>query len=246
MKFKNPVSAFYGGLACIGFPISVFVAMSGSALQEPEQKIVEEITVQRINIVEPDGSLKMVISNSARMHPGQIGDFKPPARERPAGVLFFDQQGDEAGGMGIVGDETNRYGGLVIDQLGNDESVKLTSQQVRQPGGFKHRAGLSVTDRNPDVSLPELIKLMAEVQAIEDPKARQARMDELSEQGMLSNDRLFVGRGAEGDVLVDMRDKKGVTRLRFSVTADGNASIEFLDENGKVTRALTEDTSDQE
>jgi hypothetical protein len=43
-----------------------------------------------------------------------------------------------------------------------------------------------------------------------------------------------------------MRDKKGVSRLRFSVTADGNASIEFLDENGKVTRALTEDSSDQE
>ena len=64
MKFKNPVSSFYGGLACIGFPISVFVAMSGSPLQEPEQKMVEEITVQRINIVEPDGSLKMVISNS--------------------------------------------------------------------------------------------------------------------------------------------------------------------------------------
>jgi hypothetical protein len=42
----------------------------------------DEITVERINIVEPDGKLKMVISNEKRQHPGMV-DGKPfDARKR--------------------------------------------------------------------------------------------------------------------------------------------------------------------
>ena len=52
-----------------------------------------EITVERINVVDKDGTLRMVISDKDRMHPGVI-DGKVIDRPRPvAGLLFFNDEG---------------------------------------------------------------------------------------------------------------------------------------------------------
>ena len=50
----------------------------------------DEITVRRINVVEPDGTLRMVISNRDK-YPGVIVRGKEPGRnQRPgAGMLFL-------------------------------------------------------------------------------------------------------------------------------------------------------------
>jgi len=59
----------------------------------------EEIDVERINIVEKDGTLKMVISNKARQHPGIVnGKVIERKNQRPPGMIFFNQLGDEMGG----------------------------------------------------------------------------------------------------------------------------------------------------
>ena len=44
-----------------------------------------EISAERINIVESDGSLRMAISNHQRQDPGAYDGKKIPARDRPAG-----------------------------------------------------------------------------------------------------------------------------------------------------------------
>jgi hypothetical protein len=60
----------------------------------------EEIDVERINIVEKTGELRMVISNQERQHPG-IVNGKTIEREtsRPPGMIFFNHLGDEMGGL---------------------------------------------------------------------------------------------------------------------------------------------------
>ena len=51
-----------------------------------------EITVQRMNVVDANGTLRLVISNKDRMHPGQM-DGKVIDRPRPvAGFLFFNEE----------------------------------------------------------------------------------------------------------------------------------------------------------
>src|SRR6267142_1353736 len=84
-------------LVCAVFVLSAF------ALQGKKQKF-EEIDVERINIVEKDGKLRMVISNEARQHPG-IANGKIIQRKgpRPPGMIFFNHLGDEMGGL-IFGD----------------------------------------------------------------------------------------------------------------------------------------------
>ena len=64
--------------------------LSAFTIQGKKQKF-EEIDVERINIVEKDGKLRMVISNEARQHPG-IANGKVIERKgpRPPGMIFFN------------------------------------------------------------------------------------------------------------------------------------------------------------
>jgi hypothetical protein len=237
MKIPDNVRRTYRTFAAVAFPALLFLAATNQRTV-PHQEF-GEITVQRINVVEPDGSLKMVISSSALQHPGVIaGDTIMPGRVRPAGMTFFDDRGDEMGGFGITGNGEQRWGGMLFDQIDDDETLRFTSQQGYRNGQFVHQAGMSITDRNPDISLPEMMEYMREVEAIEDPAARQTRVSELEAEGVFPSNRLFVGRLATGEVTVDMHDDDGRPRLRMLVEGEGGARIEFLDEEGKVVRTL--------
>ena len=46
------------------------LVFSGFAFQQTRRQKFEEIDVERINVVEKDGKLRMVISNRERQHPG--------------------------------------------------------------------------------------------------------------------------------------------------------------------------------
>src|SRR5690606_33885690 len=81
----------------------------------------EEITVERINVVEPDGRRKLVIASSARQTEGTIGGVEVPLeRTREAGMIFFNDYGDEIGGLLFGGDRTRGVHSLTFDQAGHD------------------------------------------------------------------------------------------------------------------------------
>jgi hypothetical protein len=56
--------------------------------------------VERINVVEPDGTLRLAISNQTKF-PGPIyhGKEYPHPDRKTAGRLFFNDEGSENGGM---------------------------------------------------------------------------------------------------------------------------------------------------
>src|SRR6476646_4945868 len=72
--------------------------------QASQKQRFTEIDVERINIVEPDGKLRMVISNRPRSI-GPIYKGKPfgyAGGSRP-GILFFNDAGTENGGLTFEG-----------------------------------------------------------------------------------------------------------------------------------------------
>ena len=80
----------------------LFVAVAALGQPAGPQRF-GEVTVERLNIVDANGTLRMVISNKDRMHPGVI-DGKTIDRPRPvAGLLFFNDEGDEVGGLTYTG-----------------------------------------------------------------------------------------------------------------------------------------------
>lgn len=72
----------------------------------------DQITVHRINVVEPDGTLRRVISNHDKL-PGIIVHGKEKPFDGPqAGVIFYNGEGSENGGL-IFGGRKNQKGEVV-------------------------------------------------------------------------------------------------------------------------------------
>jgi len=109
---------------------------------------IDELTVQRINITEPDGTLRMVISDHARL-PGIIVRGKEQRFARPqAGMLFYNDEGSENGGL-IFGGRRNAKG-EVADAGGSLSFDRYEANQIVQLIGVDDKddrfAGLVVTD----------------------------------------------------------------------------------------------------
>jgi len=132
-------------LSCV---VSVLL-FSGAA--PPKVDSFDEITVHRINVVEPDGTLRMVISNHARL-PGIIVHGKEQPFDRPqAGMLFYNDEGSENGGL-IFGGHRNLKG-EVVDSGGSLSFDKYDANQIVQVAGVDDHedqfAGVSVSDSVP-------------------------------------------------------------------------------------------------
>jgi hypothetical protein len=115
----------------------------------------DEIQVHRINVVEPDGTLRMVISDRDRL-PGVIVKGKEsPKVDRPgAGMLFYNNEGSENGGL-VFGGHRNEKG-EIVDSGGSLTFDKYGASQIVQLAGVDDKenrfAGLAVNDQNPGMS----------------------------------------------------------------------------------------------
>jgi hypothetical protein len=216
----------------------VFVVLAVAAFrQPPKAHNLGEITAERINIVDADGTLRLVISNKDRMHPGVIGG-KIIQRQRPvAGIIFFNDHGDEAGGLALRGREQDgkrtANAGMMFDQLGQDQTIGFDYSEAdgRRAAAFK------VWDR-PDAPLSDLVEKLNAANAIEDKEKRDAAVARVRAEAPKPAQRVLVGKTGERAATVLLSDAEGRTRLSLKVEADGAASIEFLDGSGKVVHRV--------
>ena len=212
----------------------VLVFLTTAALRQAGRpQNLGEITVERINVVDANGTLRLVIANKDRMHPG-VMDGKVMDRPRPvAGLLFFNDEGDEVGGLTITGqvrDGARRASaGLFFDQLKQDQTIGLMYSE----GSGQRTAGLQVWDRS-DRPLSELIEQLNAANRIADPAEREAAIKKRRDTTPAGPRRVFVGKTADRSANISLADANGKPRLTLTVDATGSPRIEFLDENGKI------------
>lgn len=219
----------------------LFVALAVSAFRGVQNpKNLGEITVERINVVDADGTLRLVISDKDRMHPGVIGG-KTLQRARPyAGLIFFNDQGDETGGLTFRGREGDGHriadSGLMFDQLGQDQTIGFdyTEQDRERSAGFK------VWDR-PDTPLVDLVDKLNAANAMQNPAERTQALAKIRTEAPKAAQRVFVGKTRDRAASVQLSDPQGRPRLTLKVSAEGTAVIEFLDSDGKVVRRVSAD-----
>lgn len=132
----------YSGILTLAFMVTV---LCGFTLID---RTFDQITVHRINVVEPNGTLRMVISDHAEL-PGVIVKGKqetPPTRPQ-AGMLFYNDEGSEVGGLIFAGHKNSR--GQVVDSGGSLSFDKYGASQIVQLAGVDDKtnrfAGLSVS-----------------------------------------------------------------------------------------------------
>jgi hypothetical protein len=196
-----------------------------------------EINVARINVKDADGTLRMVISNKDRMHPG-VMDGVTIERPRPvAGMLFFNDEGDEVGGLTYTGRATDTSkranAGIMFDQLNQDQTIGISYSET----DGRRTAGFNVWDRA-DSPLSDLIKQLNEANRMTGTGARDARLAAIRAAAPPGPRRVFVGKNPDRSATVSLADAEGRTRLRLTVDAAGNPRIEFLDETGKVVARI--------
>lgn len=198
-----------------------------------------EIDVERINIVEADGQLRMVISNRERQHPGIAdGDTITRSGPRPPGILFFNHRGDEMGGLVFAENGGNgHFGQLTLDKVAGDQTIGF--RHLESDDG-KYTTALQMWQQ-PLITLPEIRAEYEAADTIRDPEARRAAIQAMRDRGHLPTTRLFLGKDRTDATRLEMSDIMGRARIRMTVADDGTTRLEFLDEDGNVTLRLPGD-----
>lgn len=226
----------YAVASSLIFGFFLLAGFTQNAAQKSANTKFGEIDVERINVVEKNGKLDLVISNTDRMPPPILNGkvLSANAGQREPGLLFYNGKGDEDGGLAFSSETSpdGKYsasGQLMFDQYNQDQIVGI---QYHDNNG-KRTAGLRVWDRS-DTPIDEIVAKLSGLQGAE----REAAVKKLADAGMVGAYRVFVGRQSDKSAQVMLSDEKGRPRIVMSVNASGESKLAFLDENGKPTYTL--------
>jgi hypothetical protein len=234
--------AVYSGVLTLAF---TWVVLLGASKPSPNASF-DQITVHRINVIEPDGTTRLVISNNAEF-PGAfyMGKEYPRTDRDAAGMLFNDEEGTENGGLIFGGKKdkdgiTHSWGHLSFDEYQRDQTMVLESAS---DGGSRTTYYLLNDDPRPYALTPELSAEWQRVNAMPPGAERDAasRTWHAKYPGGLVH-RGYFGRGRDKSVSLTLSDQQGRDRLVARVAPDGTPLIQFLDAEGKVLRTIGADT----
>lgn len=172
----------------------------------PARTHFDEIDAERVNIVEPDGTLRTVIANKARFPGTYIRGVEHPREDRPTGgMIFLDDEGSEIGGLIYGGRRTEdgdiqSHGHMSFDQYNATQVFAVSAWEEDGERGSR----LYFSDWR----------------------------DREGEQGQT---RLVLGKTPDRSVGMRIMDSGGHDRILMRVTADNRPELVFLDEAGNVT-----------
>ena len=217
--------------------LALLSVLSGFA-QAPKKLSLDELDVHRINVREPDGTLRLVISDAATA-PGIYikGKEYPHPDRKAAGMIFYNDEGTENGGL-IFGGEKDKdgtkesHGHLSFDAYEQDQTMALDSNQEKDGRYTK----LQFNDY-PDYSILDEIRLMDSIKHLPADQ-QQARMKTFFAEHGGPTRRMVLGRNTDGSVQLAMDDLQGHPRIVLKVAKDGSPSLQMLDANGQVTGEL--------
>jgi hypothetical protein len=226
----------------IGMTVVVLILGVGAFVRPPHREKFTEIDVERINVVEPDGKLRLVISNRPRsigpIYKGQPFGYEGGSRP---GLIWFNDEGTENGGMTFTGSRgaDGKFSAsthMSFDQFDQDQVLNL---DYNDDNG-RRVTGLSINDRA-NVNIFDMVKERDSIRKMTDTVARNAALARWAapRNGVpLAAQRAFFGKDPAKNAAVVLSDPNGKPRLRMVVDSLGAARIEFLDADGKVTNTV--------
>ena len=201
-------------------------------------KRFKELEVERINLLDTDGTLRLAIHNRDRI-PDPVVDgksFKRQGTPSP-GFIFFNDEGDECGGFlwsgQGAGDSHTAGHHISFDQYKQDQILTITNHE----DNGQRATVLNIQDRVPGASLADIVREFQALERMEDGDEKKGRLSELQEKYWVHT-RVVLGRNRDGAAVLGLNDSKGRPRIMLSVDSAGEPSFRFLDEEGKVTLSL--------
>jgi hypothetical protein len=205
--------------------------------------VQDVVRARRVEVVNENGRYALVLAGQGRL-PGPTFEGREYPQElsggrvQGSGMIFFNERGDEVGGLSyrgdVDGDGYSASGGITFDQFRQDQVVSVHYSD----DGTSRRAGLSVWDRSTEVSMSDMLEVV-------DARARATGAARDSLEGViqgwaaqgLAADRIFLGSANRTATLV-LRDTESRPRIRLYVDSTNAARLEFLDSAGAVVHAI--------
>lgn len=103
------------------------------------------MNAERIDIKDKTGKNRIVISNADNIPPPIINGKTYQRAVTPAGLIFYDKNGDERGGLAITDTEITNFNALAFDYQ-NADAVGMFAQDNKEDNYFK--AGLIINDKD--------------------------------------------------------------------------------------------------
>lgn len=192
--------------------VQLFPSANASAKTTSEKVSAdfETINVERINVVDPDGTIRMAIGN--RAHPPEArlrGKVYERSIEDIVGIVFYEANGDETGGLGVAKLRDNKQRAIIFDYTHQfTDGVGMINRESED--GKTWEAGFFISDRRP-----------------------YAPGDITSSQGV---ERIWLKNEDKNAALV-ISDPEGRERIRIGVDEAGEPAITMMDEEGNIIYA---------
>lgn len=234
-KFERKLN-FLIGYAFFSTLIIAFLAFSSFDKNEKVTSF-DELKVKKITIVGEDNLPRMVLSNETRQHSGRMNGKEFKKTERPAGLIFFNNQGDEIGGLIY---QTKEKDGKVIsgmsftmDNYKDDQVIQILNDEYYEDGKAYIQRGMSINQYPLGSNIDVRNAKIEELEKITDEKERNQKMNELwKKEGSVN--RLFIGRTKGNSSGLFLRGPDGKTKMMIFVDENGNPKIQTLTDAGEV------------
>jgi hypothetical protein len=220
---------------------SLLIVFTLSAFQNQAQRTrFEVIDVERMNIVEKDGKVRIVLSNKARFPGLMVQGQENPYPRGVAGIVLINEDGTEYGALTTqtrrAGGDFGAYSGLRWGSFGQGQGVGM----LYDDDNGQREAGVFITDA-PTTAASRLIERGRAVQQMAEGPAKARAMAELRRAE--GPRRITVARMKDQSAAVELADPQGKPRLRLVVDRAGAPRVDFLDVTGRVTRTLSGSTA---
>jgi len=210
----------------------------------------EIIDVERINVVEKDGTKKLGIFSSGQY---QQGKSEREGGSRISGMLFFNEDGYEAGGLVYYGKAIENGQdaslGLMFDGYRQDQAISIQHNENKTDSSSYYEDGIRIMSRPDYKNVREefdyyALRYPEQFGDSTTPRLSNKELDSLefalAAQNKISSSRIYLGskRGLKKGEWFDesglyIKNKYGKNVLKIYVDKSGTPKIETLDSLGK-------------
>lgn len=247
LKMNRELTLLRTFAAAAGIGVA-FLAMS--AFTKAGNQKFGEIDVERINIIEKDGTVKMVITNVERFPNGNDSINNRPTnedRKKRSGMLFFNEEGMECGGLIYDGRKTEKGHtsglSLTYDQYDGDQVMQLLMQDDKEGNNRFVRSSIAFIDQPANATQAGISRIVKELNELAktDRKAMQQKYQEYKKLGLAGPvDRMVLGQTKSRSNGLFLFDDKGMPRAMFFIDKENNAQLQFFDEKGNTIASFPE------
>lgn len=229
--------------------ISTSILLFSSFKSNSNQKF-ETIDVQRINVVEADGTVKLVITNAGLFPNGEEKINGRPTnvtRKKRAGMLFYNEDGIECGGLIYDGEkkENGHSAGLSLtfDQYDGDQVMQLLTTDSQRGDERFVSSSLVFNDRPRRESQEKTAEIMMELAELRksDPETFKQKYAAYQAQELIGGaPRIMLGKSRSQNNGLFLFDEQGIPRAMFYLDKDNNPKLEAYDAEGNVISSWPE------